>query len=610
MKSLSLYPKSNLFSKLAVSVLLGLMLLLGMASMASDSGIVDEVAHIPAGYSYLKFGDFRLNPEHPPLLKDLAAFPLLFMDLKFPDNIPAWTTEANGQWETGWHFIYHIGNDADKILFFSRLPILLLGVAFGYFLYRFCAKRYGSRAGLLALFFFTLSPNLLAHSRFVTTDLGIAAFMFFALYAYFNFLEKPTWKALWLATIFFALMQLAKFSAVIMYPFFILLAIIAILAWRKNFKIYAGGLLFIFAASFILIWVFYVPHTWNMPLANQDKLIESSLQWGAGKKIAGILVKLNDIPGFKSIVHYLLGVVMVLNRVQGGNTTYFLGQVTNQSFAWYFPVTYLIKTPVPMLFLAGLALFTGTFRYFKRTPLKIWSKFKNFARNNFVELSLILFIAFYSYLSVTGNLNLGIRHLFPIIPLIFALVAKKTVDFLKEARGVEMRLAYKSFLILLLSWYALSNFTIYPHYAAYFNELTGGPGNAYKYVTDSNVDWGQDLKRLKSFVKTNNIRSIAVDYFGGGGPKYYFCDRKPEISSYDCSKSVHIEWHAENGRPRTDYIAVSETFLMNDLWWAPLRSDEGYSWLRNREPVAKIGYSIYVYSLDPGLDKNNPGNLE
>ncbi|KKW28347.1 MAG: Glycosyl transferase family 39, partial [Parcubacteria group bacterium GW2011_GWA2_52_8] len=100
-----------------VVLMLGLMLALGITSMAGDSGIVDEVAHIPAGYSYLRYGDFRLNPEHPPLLKDLAAFPLLFLDLKFPDNIPAWTTEPNGQWETGWHFIYHVGNDADLILF-------------------------------------------------------------------------------------------------------------------------------------------------------------------------------------------------------------------------------------------------------------------------------------------------------------------------------------------------------------------------------------------------------------------------------------------------------------------------------------------------------------
>lgn len=280
--------------RLVVVLLLLLMATLGLSSMAGDSGIVDEVAHIPAGYSYLKYGDYRLNPEHPPLLKDLAAFPLLLLDLKFPLTIPAWTTESNGQWETGWNFIYHIGNDADKILFWSRLPILLLALLFGYILYRFAKKRYGLRVALLTLFLFTLSPNLLAHSRLVTTDLGIAAFMFFAFYFFFEFLEKPSRKSLAWATLFFALMQLAKFSAVIIYPFFGLLALIAVVTWQspptwqQRFKVYIGGLLLIFLASFLLVWIVYIPHTWNMPLEVQDKLIVDSLQWGLGKKAAEV----------------------------------------------------------------------------------------------------------------------------------------------------------------------------------------------------------------------------------------------------------------------------------------------------------------------------------
>jgi len=120
------------YEKLVVGLLLGLMLLLGIFSMREDSAIVDEVAHIPAGYSYLKFLDYRLNPEHPPLIKDIAALPLLLMKLKFPSEITAWTTEPNGQWEVGWNFIYHLGNNADKIIFYSRLPILVLSLIFGY----------------------------------------------------------------------------------------------------------------------------------------------------------------------------------------------------------------------------------------------------------------------------------------------------------------------------------------------------------------------------------------------------------------------------------------------------------------------------------------------
>src|SRR5689334_12990603 len=97
--------------------LLVLMFGLGLTAMAGNSAIVDEVAHIPSGYSYLHYGDYRLNPEHPPLIKDLAGLPLQFMNLKFPDYEPSWTTDINGQWESGWNFIYHIGNDADQIIF-------------------------------------------------------------------------------------------------------------------------------------------------------------------------------------------------------------------------------------------------------------------------------------------------------------------------------------------------------------------------------------------------------------------------------------------------------------------------------------------------------------
>src|SRR4051812_6703621 len=102
---------------LIAAALLAAMFGLGLGSMVGNSAIVDEVAHIPSGYSYLHYGDYRLNPEHPPLIKDLAGLPLQFMHLKFPDNEPAWTTDVNGQWEAGWNFLYHEGNNADAILF-------------------------------------------------------------------------------------------------------------------------------------------------------------------------------------------------------------------------------------------------------------------------------------------------------------------------------------------------------------------------------------------------------------------------------------------------------------------------------------------------------------
>lgn len=593
--------------------LLALMLVLGICSMRGDSAIVDEVAHIPSGYSYLRYGDFRLNPEHPPLIKDIAAAPLLLVpNLEFPLDHKAWTTDPNGQWESGWHFLYHYGNDPDLILFWSRLPILLLAIGLGWVIYSFTKKHFGKRVAILATFLYALEPNILAHSRFVTTDLGIAAFNVFAFIGIWRWLKKPNWKNLLLAGGLFGLAQLAKFSAILLIPFIGLMVVIWIITakepkkfWPRVWK-YGFGLAGIFAVGFALVWLVYIPHTINMPEAVQDKLITASLPGGWPHRAGELLVDVNHLPGMRPLSQYLLGVLMVVNRVDGGNTTYFLGEVTNQSFAAYFPVTYLFKTPLPLIILAMMSGLTGAFLYFRRKPLAVWHKFRDYAREHFIELTSLLYIGYYSYLSVTGNLNLGIRHLLPIMPFVIILVSVCTVKAYGHLKGKFNKAFGYAMLAALLGWYAIGSLAAYPAYVAYFNELIGGGGNAHKYFTDSSVDWGQDLIRLKKYVDARpEIDQIAVDYFGGGDPRYYFCRRKLDeagaliksAAGYDCSKSKYVEWHAEQGIPGTKYFAVSETFLMNDLYYAPKRGDSGYEAIRDLTPTAKIGNSIYVYKL-------------
>jgi hypothetical protein len=591
---------------LVAGALLALMFGLGATSMAHDSAIVDELAHIPAGYSYLQYHDYRLNPEHPPLIKDLAAVPLQFMPLSFPIDNPAWTTDVNGQWESGWHFLYHDGNNANAILFWARLPILLLAIVFGAVLYWFVRQRFGTGVGLLAVFLYSLEPNILAHARFVTTDLGAAAFMFISFIFFVRFMEKPNRiNAIW-ATVFLAAAQLAKFSAVLLIPWFIVMVVVAVAlwpsyeSWKQRLWVYGGGLVAIGAGALLLVWLFYLPQTWSMPADVQYRLVDGSLKYSNWHVVGMKLVSFNHIPGVKALVQYLLGVMMVFSRVAGGNTTFFLGQVSNQSFVWYFPVTYLIKTPVAFLFLLATAVVGALVRYFRKSPAQVLDNLRVFARKHFVRLSMFAFVVIYSYVSITGNLNLGIRHLLPMLPFILVLVSYEVVS-LGRKRGAWPVVM----LAVLMGWYAASNFLAYPSYLSYFNELIGGPGNADKYVSDSSVDWGQDLLRLQDYVKTNHIEHIAVDYFGGGEPRYYFCDRLhtpdgaliKDSTGYDCTHSPYIEWHAQNGLYK-GYMAVSETYLTNDIYWSKQRGDAGYGALRAMTPVAKIGSSIYIYKTD------------
>jgi hypothetical protein len=365
-----------------------------------------------------------------------------------------------------------------------------------------------------------------------------------------------------------------------------------------------------------------------------------------GEWVGHLLVNLNNIELFKPLAQYLLGLAMVFDRVASGNITYFNGEVNNQSFHGYFPQLFLLKTQVALVLLMIIAVAFALRHFYARRPFKhsrvshfdavqgdteerteayadvrrgstagddavmrgvrkSW-QFRDHFGAHVLEWTLGAFAVFYFFVSVMGNLNLGIRHILPIYIPIFILVAIVTVRRIRLVHEHVWRRWVTAAVALLLVWYGGSTVASHPHYLAYFNELIGGPGNAYQYFTDSSVDWGQDLRRLKSYVGEHpEIRHVAVDYFGGAVPEYYFCQRTLDgqgqivaaASGYDCSASVFEPWHTQYGEYKGQYIAVSETYLENDRWYSRLNGLSGYGYLRAREPVAKIGYSIYLYKL-------------
>src|SRR3989344_4386172 len=261
---------ANYLAVLMLVAMLGLML----GKSRNDSAIFDEVAHIGAGYTYLKYQDGRLNPEHPPLLKSLAALPLLFLNLK--ENIPAqlfWTIENinDRQWAAGNYLLYESGNDADQILFWSRLPMILLTILFGWILFLWVKRRYDAATGLLTLFFFAASPTFLAHGRYVTTDVGAALGFFLGIIFFLRFLEKRDTKSLIWCGIILGLVNLFKFSFVLLLPVYLILG--ALWVWfNKDFylKLF-GQLILIGSIAFAVIYAAYIPQIWNYPREQQAK---------------------------------------------------------------------------------------------------------------------------------------------------------------------------------------------------------------------------------------------------------------------------------------------------------------------------------------------------
>lgn len=629
-----------------------------------DSTTMDEKAHIPASYSYVKYLDMRINPEHPPLIKDLSGLALLALpELAFPVPSILWergdenvdqSKHPEGpvrnwglaQWEFGDRFLFGMGNDPDLITFMARLPIILIALLLGYMIFRWTRELGGTLAGLFALLLFVADPNILAHNHLVTTDIGIAAFIFFSAYFFVRFLKDPSWKNVFLSGLFLGLANLAKFSAVILFPLFGLLVILYAFAksrpdsvpeeiskqWRfRTLLSYVGK----FAASvgicFIAIWALYVPNVWNMPAEVTQEIARAVFPNDRvmGRFAESTIVGMGEIPILKPLAHYFLGVFMVFARVAGGNTYFFLGEVSNQASTLYFPLVFLMKSTLPFLAILSFAFFYGAWRIVTvarrdREAKKSWgSVFAHSFETHIAEYTMLSFVALYVYLSITGNLNIGFRHLFPILPFLIVLGTKTVFVYWNRHRGNHTTwTTVRVFLFSFTLWIALIPVFAFPSsYLSYFNSAMGGPSEGYRYVTDSNYDWGQDAKRLKLWVEKYNlcvsnnqessaecrmltadkffptdtpIQKIRVDYFGGASPEYYLKDK-------------YLSWHSHN-TPEPGWYAVSAGFYQESIH----KKDQpegniNYSWFPTGSWIGRAGDSIFIFYVENVPEKYNIG---
>ncbi|PIR70514.1 MAG: hypothetical protein COU46_01080 [Candidatus Niyogibacteria bacterium CG10_big_fil_rev_8_21_14_0_10_42_19] len=610
----------NLSNAIAGLLLLTMFLVM-FFSVLDESAIMDELAHIPAGYSYLTQKDYRLNPEHPPLIKDISAIPLLFLNLNFPTDIKAWTQDINGQWTMGSVFLYESGNDADKIIFWSRLPIIFLAVLFGWLFFSWVRKLYGNNVALFALMLFTFSPTMIAHSRYVTTDLGAAFGFFIGISAFLNYLKAPSNKNLIIAGIALGVALLLKFSLVLLVPLYFAFAYLWVFVSNyENSKtlegVYNKLKLFILGAlkqtlnlallgliSAALITLVYIFHVWNYPVDIQLRDTTQNLSSFGFKPAVDLTVWMSDKPVLRAFGQYLHGFLMVVQRAAGGNIAYFLDTVSSSGSWYYFPVAYLLKETVPSHIFTILAIVLAV-GYLWKTHDKSFNTAIKWMHYNFALVASILFIGVYWWQSMSSSLNIGVRHVLPTFPFIYLLVSREVVKWTSSSSLTDpktlrdfLELIYEKtikaapryvFIILIFAWMILTIFSSFPHYLPYYNEFAGGTKNGYNYITDSNYDWGQDLKRLAVFVEKNNIDKIRLEYFGGGSPSYYLGN------SFE-------PWWSSRGEPQEGWFAISAT-LRQGAFGRPINNftqkpEDSYLWLKKYEPVARVGYSIFVYKF-------------
>jgi len=179
-----------------------------------------------------------------------------------------------------------------------------------------------------------------------------------------------------------------------------------------------------------------------------------------------------------------------------------------------------------------------------------------------------------------------LRYILPVYPFIFVIIG-----------GLATLGRRVCILVCTLGlWHLLSAIAIAPHYLSYFNEIAAGPGNGYKYLVDSNLDWGQDLKELKKYMDRHGIRKVSLSYFGSDSPERYGIayDWLPSFLLYNPQPDRVPQINPEQ------LLAISVTNLQG----THLEDKNQIKWLLQYEPVAKLGYSIFIY--DSAVLKKNP----
>ncbi|PWU04937.1 MAG: hypothetical protein C5B51_15865 [Terriglobia bacterium] len=534
------------------SVLALVFFLVAFAESRGKSPTSDEPPHLAAGLSYVSTGIFRANPEHPPLLKELSGLSLLLGGIRFPRNKetefllhgPRPKGGLEPEWEIGNKII---SNDPDRVLFWARLPFLLIASLLAVLIYFLGRELVGGPAALCAVLLYICDPTILGHSYLVTTDLGLAAFSVLFLFAVWRYLRHPTTRGLILCGVALGAALCAKFSGVLLLPVLAAL-LLAALIW----PVVSGG---------------HEPKGQGPP----RRVMRSAAVFLAMCAIAIVVIEALYFFS-KDPFLYAYGLTQVnANHIPDFNA-YLAGELQHR-FLSYFAAAYLLKEPVVIvvLSLSGLVLLL---RNRSITPLQ-----KAFL----LAPAAVMFAA-----ATLWAENIGIRYIMLVLPLAHLLGGLALATLLTAGRKWAIWVAGA-----LGAWLLFAAAGAYPDHISYFNEsaclleapeqtgIDGGSKCGTLWLDDSNVDWGQGLKQLKAWLDHNAPGRTIRYYSAYGFPPQAYGIPTQRIPFEDLMK-----------HPSPGLYVVSASMV------ARLSAATGIDdWLHSTSPAAVVGHALYVYDI-------------
>jgi hypothetical protein len=559
--------RNRFLATAAFLLLIGVLCAELMLSIHHESQTWDEACHIFAGYSYWTRADFGMNPEHPPLVKLLAAVPLLGMSLQVPAHPGYFSKEED--FLTATDFVYK--NDAEQILFRTRTAVALLTVLLAVMLFVVARKMFGVSAALVALGLLVFEPNILAHGMVVTTDIGLTLFLFASVYFYYRFTERPSWSRFFLTGLAAGLALSTKHSGILVFPIMVVLALYEVVRTPSRLRLsrFNQELLAIAGIGIIavaVLWAFYGFHA--EPRAGVDAQSQvvayaSRLQHPYQAKVISAFAEWHLLPE-----PYLYGLADVGFTAEFSHS-YLLGTIYPHGRWFYFPVAFVIKSTLVLLILLLLLPFVA--------------KSRRQYRRELIYLGIPPLI--YFVVAMTSGMNIGVRHILPIYPFLFAMAGWAAWCLM------ERRRSWSYIIGCWLIFNVISSVRTFPVYLAYSNELWGGPSQTYRYLSDSNADWGQQLKATKNYLDSRQVEHCWFAYFADVvvDPSYYGVRCKPltTIASVWLQPSIDVPPTIEGP------VLISAGVLSGyEFGPGPLNP---YDQFQRIKPTAVIEDGVFVY---------------
>lgn len=530
----------------------------------------DEIVHIPAGYYHLVAGNYTLNNEHPPLVKMWAALPLLFLQPNEPpiaepgaENSYARTHAVDGDFWTA------NARQFETISFWTRLPMIVLTLVFGWVIFLFTKELSNPRAGVMAVALYSLEPTVLAHGRIVHTDLPAALAYFLFVLALCRYHRLPSFRSALVVGVVTGVALVTKFSLVIVGPIFAVAMGMWILRAPSDGLTRGKMVRHALVAGLVALAIINLAYRFQ-----RQPIIPADLAWIAARTPEYGEAIINGIRGLSFLfpTYYLFGLYNVALHNHSGHATFLLGRYSDLGWWYYFPVAFALKTTVAFLSLAIASL--------------LWALWRLVVRRDRQLLFLLAPIAVYLVVSLTSSINIGIRHFLPVYPFLFVLGALLLDRLLHVAKWRYLAGVIAAALFIAMG---LEAARAYPDYVSYFNQLRGDQPR-WRLLSDSNVEWGDDVKDIAAYLRARGETRVSGATSGGWLTFRFFGVDYADILP-PRPKDV-----------RTNYVVLGASFLNGSTVPGnaelPETERENYfAAYREREPEAVFGNSIYLYRV-------------